>query len=114
MIGFDGSAERGRGDIFAHLQPIFEHHPTASYVTKVREVRLLGTETGLLRAIVGMVPVGASDIKPEVNAHQTVVAVKQDGAWRIALFQNTPAQFHGRPELVEQMTNELRQLLPGR
>jgi hypothetical protein len=31
--------------------------------------------------------------------------------WRIALFQNTPAQFHGRPELVQQLTEQLRQLL---
>lgn len=30
---------------------------------------------------------------------------------QIQLFQNTPAQFHGRPELVEQMTEELRQQL---
>lgn len=30
---------------------------------------------------------------------------------RSALFQNTPAQFHGRPELVEALTEELRQLL---
>jgi len=28
----------------------------------------------------------------------------------IALFQNTPAQFHGRPELAQQLTEELRQL----
>jgi len=35
-------------------------------------------------------------------------SVKIDGEWRIKLFQNTPAQFHGRPELVEQMTDELR------
>jgi hypothetical protein len=27
---------------------------------------------------------------------------------RIVLFQNTPAQFHGRPELVEEMTRELQ------
>ena len=46
-----------------------------------------------------------------VNAHQTLVAVKHDGLWRIQLFQNTPAQFHGRPELVQHMTEELRQVL---
>jgi hypothetical protein len=28
-----------------------------------------------------------------------------------ALYQNTPAQFHGRPELVQKMTEELQQLL---
>jgi hypothetical protein len=32
--------------------------------------------------------------------------------WRIELFQNTPAQFHGRPELVSEMTAELQQQLP--
>ncbi len=29
----------------------------------------------------------------------------------IALFQNTPAQFYGRPDLSEQLTAELRGLL---
>jgi hypothetical protein len=32
----------------------------------------------------------------------------QHGQWRIVLFQNTPAQFHGRPSLVEEMTRELQ------
>jgi hypothetical protein len=27
-----------------------------------------------------------------------------------AMFQNTPAAFHGRPELAEKMTGELRQI----
>ena len=31
--------------------------------------------------------------------------------WQIAVFQNTPAQFYGRPELVRNMTDKLRQLL---
>ncbi len=58
-----------------------------------------------------MIPHGQSDIEPALNTIQTLVAVRHDGAWRIALFQNTPAQLHGRPELVQQMTEELRQLL---
>jgi hypothetical protein len=63
------------------------------------------------RAVVGMVPPAQSDLNPAVNAIQTLVAAKRDGKWRIALFQNTPAQFHGRPELVQQLTEELRQIL---
>lgn len=43
-----------------------------------------------------------------LNAHQTVVAISQGGHWRITLFQDTPAQFPGRPELVQQFTQELR------
>jgi len=40
--------------------------------------------------------------------HQTVVPEHDEGRWRIVLLQNTPAQFHGRPELVEDMTRELQ------
>jgi hypothetical protein len=40
-----------------------------------------------------------------------LVAQWVDGAWRVALFQNTPAQFHGRPDLVAAMTEELQRAL---
>ncbi|HXV96788.1 MAG TPA: DUF4440 domain-containing protein, partial [Anaerolineae bacterium] len=48
---------------------------------------------------------------PAANVIQTLVAAKWDGQWQVVLYQNTPAQFHGRPELVRQLTDELRQLL---
>ncbi|MEH7074422.1 SgcJ/EcaC family oxidoreductase [Neobacillus drentensis] len=110
-IGFDGSQSLGRHEIFSHLRPIFDHHPTARFVSKVKDVRFLSSEVALLRAIAGMVPPGQSDFNPNVNTHHTLVVVKRDGEWQIQLFQNTPAQFHGRPELVEQMTEELREFL---
>lgn len=111
QIGFDGSKLIGREEIFSHLQPIFEDHPTAPYVTKVKEIRHLKFDVAILLAIAGMVPPGEVDIEPSVNAHHTLVAVKVNEEWRIELFQNTPAQFHGRPELVEEMTEELKELL---
>lgn len=111
MIGFDGSQAIGREEIFSHLDPIFKEHPTPPFVTKVKNVRFLDSDAAILRAIAGMVPPGQSEIDPKLNTHHTLVAVKKDGKWQIALFQNTPAQFHGRPELVEQMTEELIQLL---
>lgn len=111
QIGFDGSKLIGKKEILAHLTPIFEDHPTAPFITKVKEIRSLGKDTAILYAIAGMVPPGKSDIEPAVNAHQTLVAVKKNNDWQVELFQNTPAQFHGRPELVEEMTEELRQLL---
>jgi uncharacterized protein (TIGR02246 family) len=84
---------------------------TATYVSKIRRVRFLAPEVAILRAVVGMVPPGKQDINPNTNAIQTLVATKQKDQWHIALFQKTPAQFHGRPELVEALTEELRQLL---
>lgn len=111
LIGFDGSQEIGTENIFSHLDPIFRDHPTAKFVSKVNDVRFLGSETALLRAIAGMVPRGQTDINPDANAHQTLVVSRKEGKWKIELFQNTPAQFHGRPELVERMTEELRSML---
>ncbi len=111
MIGFDGSQVNGRAEIEAHLSQVFAHHVTAAYVFIVREVRSLSPEVAQLRAVVGMVPPGQSDINPTVNAIQSLVAVKQLGQWRVALFHNTPAAFHGRPEASEQLTAELRQVL---
>ncbi len=110
-IGFDGSQSIGRMEIFSHLNPIFEHRPTATFVSKVKSVRFLSKNVAILRAIAGMIPPGASDINPKVNTLHTLIVIYTEGNWRIQLFQNTPAQFHGRPELVEQMTEELRQLL---
>lgn len=110
-IGFDGSQSVGSEELFLHLKPIFEDHPTARFISKVKDVRFLSPDIAILRAIAGMVPPQQSDINPKVNTHHTLIVVKKDGDWCIQLFQNTPAQFHGRPELVEQMTEELRELL---
>jgi uncharacterized protein (TIGR02246 family) len=111
MVGFDGSHANGAQEISTHLQPIFSDHPTASYVWKVREMRRLAPDVVLLRAVVGMIPPGKSAINPKTNAIQSLVASLYDNLWKIELYQNTPAQFHGRPNLAEELTMELQQLL---
>jgi hypothetical protein len=58
-----------------------------------------------------MAPPGKDDINPEVNAVQSMVAARRGGKWEIALFQNTPAAFHDRPELSKKLTGELRAVL---
>jgi uncharacterized protein (TIGR02246 family) len=96
----------GPAEIESQLSQIFASHQTAPYVSKVREVRSFSADVALLRAVAGMTKDG--QINPAVNAIQTLVAQKVKGQWRIALFQNTPAQFHGRPELAEALTKELQ------
>jgi uncharacterized protein (TIGR02246 family) len=111
-IGFDGSRHAGRAEITADMARIFADHETAAYVARVREVRLLTPDVGLLEAVAGLVPPGGSDLRPELNARQTVVACfAEDEGWRIAQLQNTPAQFHGRPDLAAALTDELRREL---
>ena len=110
-VGFDGSMLDVPAEIESALGQIFAHHAMAAYVAKVRIVRFPVPDVAVLRAVVGMVPPGQSDLNPVVNAVQTLVAAKEDGRWRIVLLQSTPASFHGRPEVSEQLTEELRQLL---
>lgn len=111
VVGFDGSQLNGQVAIEAEMVRIFEHHQPAAFVGIVREVRRLTNDVELLRAVAGMVPPGQDDINPAVNAIQSLIAVRQGGEWKLALFQNTPAQFHGRPELFEALTEDLRREL---
>jgi uncharacterized protein (TIGR02246 family) len=111
VVGFDGSVMNGRTEIESHLAAVFRDHVTARYVGKVREVRFLSPDVVLLRAVSGMVPPGGTDINPAVNTIQTLVASREDGVWHVEMYQNTPAAFHGRPDLSAALTEELRALL---
>lgn len=111
LIGFDGSQLRGRAEIYTVLEEIFSNFPTAAYVSIIKNVHSLGDAAGLLLAVAGMVAVGSDDISPEVNVVHSLTAVYEDGHWRVALFQNTPAAFHGRPEMSEALSADLRQVL---
>jgi uncharacterized protein (TIGR02246 family) len=107
MIGFDGSQLQGRDEIEAELGRIFADHETASYVTKLRAVTTLGPDAALLWAVAGMPSPGTSEIMPDRNAVQTLVARRDSNGWSVALFQTTPAQLHGRNDLSHALTEEL-------
>lgn len=111
VVGFDGSEVAGRARIADQMSRIFTDHATGSYVGIVREVRGLGPDTALLRAVSGVVPAGRDDIEPALNATQSLVAHREADRWQVVLYQNTPAQFHGRPEAVAELTTELRAAL---
>src|SRR3954453_7718042 len=106
-VGFDGSQMNGRDSIDIELSAIFANHQTATYVAKIRELRSLDQNTTLIRAVVGMIPSGQQALNPSANAVQSIVVLRQADGFRIALLHNTPAAFHGRPELASQLTEEL-------
>ena len=108
-IGFDGTEAVGP-EIREHLAAVFADHETAPYIARVREVRAVGDDTVVVRAIVGMVPPGGDAVNPDANALHSLVTARSGGEWRIALFQNTPAQYHGRPEAVEEHTAEIERV----
>jgi uncharacterized protein (TIGR02246 family) len=108
LVGFDGTQVFGQTDIGAHVSEVFSHHQTSRYVSIVRGVRAVTGDVVALSAVAGMIPPGKDDINPEVNAVQTMVAAHSGGAWKIVLFQNTPAAFHGRPNDAKALTEELQ------
>jgi uncharacterized protein (TIGR02246 family) len=111
VVGFDGSQVNGQDQIEAHLARVFSSHSTAAYVGKIREVRVLGPEVVLLRAVAGMLPPGKAELNPALNTVHTLVAAHQGDRYRVELFQSTPAAFHGRPEDSQRLTSELQQQL---
>lgn len=108
IVGFDGSEVSGREQIASHLAGIFASHKVASFVTIVHEVREIAPNVMLLRAHAGMVPPGKSEINRATNAVQSLIAVKRGDRWQIALFQNTPAAWHGREDDANALTAELQ------
>jgi len=108
LVGYDGSQVNGRQEIKTHLRGIFDHHQPASFISIIREVRPICTDAFILRAVTGMVPPGQGDLNPKLNSIQTLIASKEKYGFCAAVFQTTPAAFHGSPELREVLTCELR------
>ena len=111
VIQCDGLELKGRDEIVSGHQQIFEDHHTGAFVGKVRGIDFLDSEIAVLRAVAGMVMPGESDFDSRLNTIQTLVTVKHNGHWQGVLFQNTPAQFQGRPEEAAAVTAELRRQL---
>lgn len=108
VVGFDGSQMNGRVEIGKTLSAIFADHVTLHYVGIVRNVWQISPDTMLLHAEAGMIAEGKTDFVPERNTVQTLVVTRHGGEWQIAMYQNTPAQFHGRPDLAAQLLADLR------
>ena len=112
FVAFDGSYFKGRPEIASFHQMLFDQFLKGTrLVGKVRSVRFLTPDVAVMHAVGGTVMPGQSDLDPERNSIQTLVAMKRDGEWHLAAFQNSRAQYMGRPELAQALTEELRQLL---
>jgi uncharacterized protein (TIGR02246 family) len=111
-IGFDGTYLKGREEIASLHQMLFDKFVKGSrLVGKIRSIRFLTSDIAIVVAVGGTVMAGQSDIDPERNSIHMLVAIKQNANWRFTAFQNSRAQFIGRPEEAQTLTNELRQLL---
>lgn len=112
-VGFDGSAMTGRGTIAEQLRAIFAGHPTAPYVGKILGVTTVTTDVAIVRAAAGMAKGGVGPLDSSLTSIQRLTAVHRGGDWRVALFHNTPAQFHGRADDLAKLTAELQAIADG-
>jgi uncharacterized protein (TIGR02246 family) len=112
LVGFDGTHLKGRQEIASFHQQLFDTYVKGTrLVGKIRSVRFLTSDVALMHVVGGTIMAGQTDIEPERNSVQTLVATKNRGEWRLAAFQNTRAQYLGRPKEAQALTEELRRLL---
>jgi uncharacterized protein (TIGR02246 family) len=112
FIGFDGTYMKGRQQIASFHQMLFDKFLTGSrLIGKVRSIRFVTVDVAIMIAVGGTVMAGQSDIEPERNSIHTIVALKRNNNWYFTAFQNSRAQYIGRPEESKALTEELRQEL---
>jgi len=111
FIGFDGTQYFFRKELEQAVEKIFKEHTPAKYVHKIREINFITPDVAQVFAIVGMVKNGDQEVNPSLNALQLATLRKKGKDWRIISLQNTHARFDQKPELVDEMTNELNDLL---
>ena len=112
LVGFDGTRLHGRDAIRDFHADLFRLYVNGSrLVGIVRSVRFLDEGVAVMHAEGGTVLAGQATIDPDRNSVQTMVATRRRDGWRLAAFQNTRALYYGRPELLERLTAELRELV---
>jgi uncharacterized protein (TIGR02246 family) len=107
MIDLDGTLRSGRLTIAADMRRIFAEHSIPTFVGIVRSVRRLTEGVAVLHGVAGMVPPGADALDPALHTVHTITAVEENGRWKIAVLQSTPARFGGRADAVAALTAEL-------
>ncbi len=78
---------------------------------RIREVRQLGPGHGAGASGRGTGRSGHVGPESRGQRDSEPVLTERDGALWIALLQNTPAAFHGRPDASEALTRELTEVL---
>jgi uncharacterized protein (TIGR02246 family) len=112
FIGFDGTYMKGRQEIASFHQMLFDKFLRGSrLIGKIRSMRFVTMDIAIMIAVGGTVMAGQSDVEPERNSIHTIVAVKYDNHWYFTAFQNSRAQYIGRPEESQALTEELSQEL---
>jgi uncharacterized protein (TIGR02246 family) len=89
-VGFDGSRTVGRDAIARSHRPLFERWLRGTrLVGKVARIQFLGPDVAVVHATGSTIFSGEDRPRPSRDSIQTLVAVREEGRWRFAAFQNT-------------------------
>jgi uncharacterized protein (TIGR02246 family) len=101
LIGFDGVHFRGREQIAAFHQQLFDKWMKGSrLVGDVEEVRFLSPDVALVHAVGNTVARRKTRPARERASIQTLVAVRDESGWHLSAFQNTRIRPMGHSALT--------------
>lgn len=89
-VAFDGTRTRGRAEISASHQQLFDKWLKGSQLTgRVLSMKFLSSDVALVHATGGTVMPGKTKPSQERDSIQTLVAVREGDGWRFAAFHNS-------------------------
>jgi uncharacterized protein (TIGR02246 family) len=89
-VAFDGTRTRGRREISASHQRLFDKFLKGTRLTgRVLSIKFPSPDVALVHATEGTVMRGKTRPSPERDSIQTLVAVREDAEWRFAAFHNS-------------------------
>jgi uncharacterized protein (TIGR02246 family) len=88
-VAFDGTHTRGRREISASHQQLFDKFLKGTQLTgRLLSIKFLRPDVALVHATGGTIMRGKTIPSPERASIQTLVAVRQSDEWRFAAFHN--------------------------
>jgi len=96
-IAFDGTRTRGRAEVSASHQQLFDRFLKGTRLTgRILSIKFPGPDVALVHATGGTVMRGKMKPSPERDSIQTLVAVREGTEWRFAAFHNSRVRPIGR------------------
>ena len=89
-VAFDGTRTRGRREISASHQRLFDKFLKGTRLTgNILSIKFPSPDVAFIHATGGTVMHGKTKPSPERNSIQTLVAVREGAEWRFAAFHNS-------------------------
>ena len=90
LVAFDGTHFESRRDMVSFHQPLFDKWLKGTrLVGHITNVQFLAPDVALMHVLGGTIMRGKATPSPVRDSIQTLVAIRRNGQWKLAAFQNT-------------------------